>query len=123
PFGLRHLVVDAPDHGRELERQATGADQHVRLAWGEGLPLHAEAREVEPAGGGGHELDGAACGPEWHRPERVGARRVHRPVDEILKLGEQVIRALDFTDVSHALNPTGTLRASRRRRIPRTAPA
>src|SRR5690606_5512266 len=55
----------------------------------ERLPLHAESGNIEPAGGRGHVLDGAAGGAERHRPERVGAGPVGQ---EIEPGGNEILR-------------------------------
>src|SRR5947199_9532272 len=92
PFVLRHLIVDAPDYGSELERQPAGTDEDVRLTRAEGLALHAEPGEVVARRRRGHELDGTARRPERHRPEGVGARGVDRPVDEVVSCRVQGVR-------------------------------
>jgi len=60
-------VVDAARSRGRLERQAAGADQHVGLARRERLALHAEAGEVEAAGGGAMNSMAQQAVPERHR--------------------------------------------------------
>src|SRR4051812_7382469 len=74
PLGLEHLVVDAADDRRHLDRDAAGQDDHVRLARGGAEHLGPEARRVHPrrADHADH-LDRAAGEAEGERPRRVGA--------------------------------------------------
>src|SRR5262249_16877099 len=95
PLGLQHLVVDAPDDRRHLDRHAAGHDQQVRLARRGAQGLEAEARDVHAliddrhhlhraageAEGGGHE--GVPAGPVGDLVER---RREDALLDELVEL-------------------------------------
>src|SRR2546425_13375658 len=96
--------------------RSAGADQHGGLAGGECLALHPEPGEVETAGGGGHELDGAACGAERHRPQRIGARGVHGPVDELLEFRQKEIWTLAADFFSHVTSNVVKRRSSHEHR-------
>src|SRR4051812_39199517 len=75
PLGLEHLVVDAADDRRHLDRDPAGQDQHVGLAGGEPDDLGAEPGQVVPRRPDhGDHLDRAARQPEAERPHRVAPR-------------------------------------------------
>ena len=78
PLRLEHLVVDAADDRRHLDRDAAGEDQHVGLARRGAEDLGAEARRVVARRDHRHHLDRAAGEPEGGRQERVRARPVER---------------------------------------------
>src|SRR5437016_13499357 len=66
PLRLRHLLPDAAQHRRELERHAAGADQDVCLTRGEALQLHADTRQIITTRGSRHALDRATRYAEGH---------------------------------------------------------
>ena len=71
---LEHLVVDAPDDRRHLDRDAAGDDEQVGLARRGAEGLEAEARDVHARGDDRHHLDRAAGQAEGRREQRVAAR-------------------------------------------------
>ena len=81
PLRLEHLVVDAPDDRRHLDRDAAREDQQVGLARGGAEGLGAEARDVDARGDDRDHLDRAAGEAEVAREERVRARPVERLVE------------------------------------------
>src|SRR4051812_14545769 len=83
PLGLEHLVVDAPDDGRHLDRDAPGEDEQVGLARRGAEGLEAEARDVDAGGDDRHHLDRAAG-----QAERRGEHRVSLcPRDGLVERG------------------------------------
>ena len=78
PLRLEHLVVDAADDRRHLDRDAAREDQHVGLARRRAEDLGAEARAVVARRDDRHHLDRAAGEAEGGGPERVRARPVER---------------------------------------------
>src|SRR4051812_47589339 len=78
PLGLEHLVVDPPDDGRHLDRDAPGEDEQVGLARRGAEGLEAEARDVDAGGDDAHHLDRAAGQAERGGEQRVAARPVER---------------------------------------------
>src|SRR5262245_58579186 len=81
PFGLGHLLPDATQHRRELERHSARANEQVGLARRKRLALHAEPCEVVVTCGSRHELDRAACCAERHGPERILTAPVHKLIE------------------------------------------
>src|SRR6202008_1822846 len=77
PLRLQHLVVEAADDRRHLDRDAARQDYPVGLAGGGAQGLGAEAGEVV-AGGDDRDrrLDRAAGEAEGEREDRVGPRQV-----------------------------------------------
>src|SRR4051812_12120284 len=79
PLGLEHLVVDAADDRRHLDRDAARQDDHVRLARRGAEHLGAEAARVDARRADHRDhLDRAAREPEREWEERVCARPVLR---------------------------------------------
>src|SRR3954469_7031043 len=78
PLGLEHLVVDPPDDGRHLDRDAPGEDQQVGLARRGAEGLEAEAGDIDARGDDAHHLDRAAGQAERRGEQRVAARPVER---------------------------------------------
>src|SRR4029077_20511108 len=77
PLRLQHLVVEAADDRRHLDRNAARQDDEVGLAGGGGGGLGTEPGEVV-AGGDDRDrrLDRAAGEAEGEREDRVGPRQV-----------------------------------------------
>src|SRR2546423_6289853 len=97
PLRLEHLVVDAADDRRHLDRDAARQDDHVRLARGGPEHLGPEARRVHPRRADDRDhLDRAAGQPERERPRRVSPRPVLRlfergQADALLEVGLEVV--------------------------------
>ena len=81
PLGLEHLVVEAADDRRHLDRDPARQDDQVGLARGGPEGLEAEARDVHARAGGLELLHRAAGQTESEREERVRAS----PGDGLLK--------------------------------------
>src|SRR4029079_2958576 len=106
--GIRHLVVDALEHRRHLDRHRARHDHQVRVA--RRCPgHHAETLDVEARREGRHHLDGAAGEPERHGPYR----RLARPVEEPVGDGRQRAAA------GKVVNPLGDLLEQGRVLVPR----
>src|SRR3954454_5692148 len=113
PLGLEHLVVDAPDDGRHLDRDAPGEDEQVGLARRGAEGLEAEAGDVDARGDEAHHLDRAAGQAEGRGEQRVAARPVERPVERrgehaLLDVGVEVGAlevALERVAGAHAAGP------------------
>ena len=97
---LEHLLVDAPDHRRHLDRDPARQEDRVGLARRRARGLEAEAGDVEPRADVRHPLDRAAGEPEREREVGVAdgpaaglleRRRQHRLLDVLLEL-----RAVEF---------------------------
>src|SRR5919107_973519 len=93
---LEHLLPDAPDDRRHLDRDATGQEDRVGLARRRPRGLEAEARDVDARADVRHPLDRAAREAEGQREVRVADRpaphlvergRQHRLLDVLLELG------------------------------------
>src|ERR1022692_5289813 len=69
PIWIGHLVPDALQDRRHLERHGAGHDHEVRLARAGAEHFRAEARDIEAGGAGGDHLDGATGQPESQRPQ------------------------------------------------------
>ena len=82
PLGVRHLLVDALEHGRHLDGHGARDDHQVGVAR-RGPRDHPEALDVEARRERGHHLDRAAGQPERHRPHRG----LTRPVEELARGG------------------------------------
>ena len=103
PLGLEHLVVDAPDDRRHLDRDAARQDEQVGLARRGAEGLEAEARDVHARGDDRHHLDRAAgqaegrrarsrCrGPSWRPCSSVVV--MHALLDVLLELGPVEVAA------------------------------
>ena len=103
PLRLEHLVVDAADDRRHLDRDAPGEDQQVGLARRGAERLEAEARDVDARGDDRHHLDRAAGEAEGRGEEGVASAPRRRPC--------------------RASSSSRFLRRSARARRPRGAPA
>src|SRR4029077_11964039 len=92
PLRLQHLVVDAADYGRHLDRDADREDQQIRLARRGPERLSPKAGDVVARGDQGDLLDGAAGEAEGKREDRVGSppvegaleRRCEQPLLDVL---------------------------------------
>ncbi len=85
PLGLEHLVVDAADDRRHLDRHPAGEDEQVGLARRGAEGLEAEAGDVQARADDRHHLDRAAGEAERQRVDRVALR----PGDRLLERGGQ----------------------------------
>ena len=92
---LEHLLVDAPDDRRHLDRDPARQEDRVGLARRRARGLEAEARDVDPRADVRHPLDRAAGEPEREREVRVAdrpaaglleRRRQHGLLDVLLEL-------------------------------------
>src|SRR4051794_91685 len=106
PLRLEHLVVDAADDRRHLDRDAARQDDHVGLARGSAERLGAEPRDVVARGNNRHLLDGATDKAEGQREQCVGPppvgrvleRRGEDPLlDVLLEIGALQVAAQQFT--------------------------
>jgi hypothetical protein len=70
---VEHLVVDAADDRRHLDRDASRQDEQVRLARRGAERLEAEPGDVQTRADHRHHLDGAARQAERRREQRVAA--------------------------------------------------
>src|SRR4051794_24549182 len=118
PLGLEHLVVDAPDDRRHLDRHATGEDQQIGLPGREAHHLGAESGQIVSRRSEHRDhLDPAAGQAEAERPDRVapcpGLRLLqagqHHPLLHVLLQGlalevtpEQLLR-LELADAEVAV--------------------
>ena len=85
PLRLEHLVVEAADDRRHLDRDAAREDQHVRLARRGAHRLGAEARDVVARRDDRHHLDRAAGEAEGRGEDRVRPP----PVEDLVEAGRE----------------------------------
>ena len=81
PLRLEHLVVDAADDRRHLDRHAAGQDQEVGLARAGAHGLRADPGDVEAGTDERDHLDRAAGQAESGREDRVRARPRERGIE------------------------------------------
>src|ERR1700693_939625 len=77
PFGLGHLVVEAPNDGGHFLREATGDDHEIGLTRGGAENFRAESSDVKAGGGHRHHFYSAQSKAEAERPDGASARPVH----------------------------------------------
>src|SRR5437588_1561137 len=87
PLGVGHLVIDALDDRRHLQRDRAGHNHQVTLPRAGTEDFRAEARNIKTRGRGGDHLDGTAGQAEGHGPDR----RLAGPVEDVVHRGDQEI--------------------------------
>ena len=112
PLGLEHLVVQAADDGRHLDRDPAGEDQEVGLPRRGAHRLGAEAGDVVAGRDDRHHLDRAAGEPEGGREHRVGAA----PVQDLLER----VASTDSSTCASSSSPSRSPRSRSRARSWRT---
>lgn len=92
PSRLRHLVINLAESRGHLVGESASDNHTIGLARA-GPENDAEAIKIVTGGAGVHHFDSAASKTEGHRPDGTPAS----PVEEIVNLGDHVLRGLGKT--------------------------